>query len=258
MPIIVTVTDANWHDKPGVAANGDPESGIADVRPVRDPIAHSPVGDAATTCRAAQDAIDARVNAIGGRVIGLAVTGGSGDPKTRAINLAEATGAVVKPTDFRSAGFSHLRHGPVLHRQRRAGLRGAARRHRDCPLGYTITRSGSSCAGVAERIIDGIAALASGLHFDVHVVANDVDAGTVDNFIDKLVPNVSGTGAAASMCVRRCRRRTLVRTTSSTRTRAAQGHAHFARRRRARQSSSACRARCRSASTWWRRKTSPS
>jgi hypothetical protein len=49
-------------------------------------------------------------------------------------------------------------------------------------------------------VVSGIVALANGLTFDIHVVASDVDPGAVDNFLWKLVPNLSGTGAAA-MCL---------------------------------------------------------
>jgi hypothetical protein len=43
-------------------------------------------------------------------------------------------------------------------------------------------------------------ALAGSLRFDVHVRATDVDGGTVSHFLDRLVPNLSGTGPAA-LCI---------------------------------------------------------
>ena len=61
--------------------------------------------------------------------------------------------------------------------------------------------------GVSTSVVDGIAALANGLKFDIHVQASDIDPATVDNFIDKLVPNLTGMGGA-SMCI------TLARGTS--------------------------------------------
>jgi hypothetical protein len=188
VPIIVAVGDSNWHDSPNSTKAG--EDGIDYYG--------GPNGDDcnATDCANApsrQEAID-RVNAIGGHVIGLAVTGGSGDPKTRLRSLAQATTAIVKPSDFPA--------GRCTAGQCCTGSGGAAEAPlggTDCPLSYTITRSGSSCPA-SEAIVDGISSLANALQFDVHVVASDVDPGTVDNFIDKLVPNVSGMGPAA-MCV---------------------------------------------------------
>jgi hypothetical protein len=53
---------------------------------------------------------------------------------------------------------------------------------------------------VTDSVISGIVTLAAGLKFDVHVEASDVDPMTVDNFIERLVPNLSGAGPAA-LCI---------------------------------------------------------
>jgi hypothetical protein len=185
VPIIVAASDDAFHDKPGVVASG--EDGLFDYGTGTD----CPTGCAGVPSR--EDAIG-RVNALGGHVIGLAVSNGADNPLQHFTGLAQATGAVVKPSDFPS--------GRCTPGQCCTGSGGgdvAPIGGTDCPLAYTITRNAGSCP-VSQSIVDGIAALANGLHFDVHVVASDVDPGTVDNFIDKLVPNVSGVGPAA-MCV---------------------------------------------------------
>jgi hypothetical protein len=128
--------------------------------------------------------------------MGLAVDGGYGSPKARFQALAQATGAVVAPADFgttRPTGCDPTQCCTAANGTGEASLSG------QCPLSYYIPRSGGSCP-TSDAVVSGIVALANGLTFDIHVVASDVDPGTVDNFIDKLVPNVSGTGPAA-MCV---------------------------------------------------------
>jgi hypothetical protein len=182
VPIVVTVTDANWHDAPGVAAVG--EDGISDY-------------GAGVTVPSRAQTID-RLNAIGAKVIGMAVSdGGTGmDPKTRFRALAQATGAVVQPADFGPSGAR-----PCADNFCCTGNGGAAEGNAGdpCPLSYTITRVSGSCT-VSDSLVSGIVTLANGLKFDVHVEAKDIDAGTVDNFIDRLVPNVSGVGPAA-LCI---------------------------------------------------------
>jgi hypothetical protein len=196
IPIVVAISDDAFHDKPGVAASG--EDGLFDYGSGTD----CPSNCAGVPSR--QDGIT-RVNALGGHVIGLAVTGGSDNPLVHLTALAQATGAVVHPADFVNRG------GSCSATQCCTGSGGAGVAPvggNDCPLGYTVTRQTSvsatcaspPCCPASQSIVDGIAALARGLTFDVHVVASDVDPNTVDNFIEKLVPNVSGVGPAA-MCV---------------------------------------------------------
>ncbi len=188
VPIVIAVSDAEWHDAAGVATNG--EDGLNDYS--------SPTG---TPSR--EQAIT-QINAIGAHVVWLAALGTAqtNNPKARAIALAQATGAVVTPADF----------GPVGTRPATCAITdcctgwnnstdtlvGEASLAGDCPLGFSV--DDNTGAGVSGSVVSGIVALANGLHFDVHVQANDVDPMTVDNFIDKLVPNVSGMGTAA-MCI---------------------------------------------------------
>jgi hypothetical protein len=186
VPIVVAITDDAFHDKPGVATNG--EDGLFDYGSGTD----CPTGCGNVPSR--QDAIG-RVNAIGGHVIGLGVSGGGDNPMPHFTALAQATAAVVKPSDFPS--------GRCTAGQCCTGIGGGdvpPVGGTDCPLAYSIDRGATNSCNVSQAIVDGIAALANGLQFDVHVVASDVDPGTVDNFIDKLVPNVSGMGAA-SVCI---------------------------------------------------------
>lgn len=184
VPIVVTVSDAEWHDAPGVGASG--ENGLNDYGS-----AENGAPSRATTV--------SRLQAIGAHVIGLAGTGTSatGNPKARAIATAQDTGAVVTPADFGPVG---TRPASCSAAQCCTGLNGAGEAPigGQCPLGYTFDDSTGN--GVSTSVVDGIAALANGLKFDIHVQAQDVDPGTVDNFMLKLVPNLSGM-AGASMCI---------------------------------------------------------
>jgi hypothetical protein len=187
VPIIVGATDIRFHDKPGAAVIDPNEDGKND---------YGPGTDCASGCNGVpsrQDAL-ARVNAIGGHVIGLAINNGS-EPKDMWKAAAQATGAVVKPSDFPAGTCTagQCCTGP-------AGGPEAPVGGTDCPLSYSIVANGTDQCPVSNAIVSGIVALAQGLQFDVHVQANDVDPMTVDNFIDKLVPNVSGMGPAA-MCI---------------------------------------------------------
>jgi hypothetical protein len=67
-----------------------------------------------------------------------------------------------------------------------------------CPLAFQYDDNNGN--GVSDAVVSGIVALANGLKFDIHVEARDVDPMTVDNFMLKLVPNLSGAGPAA-MCI---------------------------------------------------------
>jgi hypothetical protein len=194
VPIVVIMSDADWHDAPGVPANG--EDGLYDYGSGTD----CPSGCTNVPSRAATIT---RLNAIGAHVVGLAVEGG-GYPDNRGHyrELAKATAAVVKPEDFgptgaRACGVGACCTGPG------GSADSAIPAGSPCPLAYDVTRTtvgGQTVCPVSDAIVSGIVALANGLKFDVHVVAADVDPGTVDNFIDRLEPNVSGMGPAA-MCL---------------------------------------------------------
>jgi hypothetical protein len=188
VPIVVTVSDAEWHDAPGVPASG--EDGRNDYDLTNYPNMSS-VPSRAQTVAALQ-----KLNA---HVVGLAALGTAqtGDPKARALALANDTGAVVDPTDF---GDATTRPAGCAVGQCCTGQNGAGEApvNGQCPLAYSVDDATGN--GVSASVVSGIVALASGLKFDIHVEASDVDPNTVDNFIDKLVPNLSGTGPA-TVCI---------------------------------------------------------
>jgi hypothetical protein len=188
LPIFVTLTDSQWHDGPASLSGADAESGL-DEYP-------SAACNPCTNAPSRRETITALQN-IGARLIGLVAVDSSttGDPKTRAIKAAQETGALVDPGDFnpnRPAGCGA--------NQCCTGINGVgeASQAGQCPLAFSV--DGSTGADVTSAIQLGVLALANNVRYDVHAEASDVDPGTVDNFIDKLVPNVSGMGAAA-MCV---------------------------------------------------------
>jgi hypothetical protein len=180
----------------------DPESGLypypsTDVDPFFGFIV--PACDPCTGVPSRRQAIN-NLQAIGARVIGLAAIGQAtfGDPKHQAQKLAEETGAVVTPADFGPVG---TRPATCAVGQCCTGLNGAGEAPQainQCDLAFTVNDDDGS--GVSGAIVSGITALATGLKFNVHVAASDVDPNTVDYFIAKLVPNLTGTGGAA-MCL---------------------------------------------------------
>jgi hypothetical protein len=188
---VVVMSDSEFHDRPDTTP-GDGEDGLH-----RDGV-DSDSSDCGGKCANIPSRVTTinQLNAIGAHVMGLAVDGGYGTPKARFLALAQATGAVVAPADFgttRPTGCDSTQCCTGANGTGEASLSG------QCPLSYAIPRSGGSCP-TSDAVVSGIVALANGLTFDIHVVASDVDPGTVDNFIDKLVPNVSGMGPAV-MCV---------------------------------------------------------
>jgi len=187
VPIVVTVTDANWHDAYGVAANGD-EDGIEDYT-FDSKIFGTP--SRAMTLQRLQ-ALNAHVMGLAGYGMGAEI---GGDPKQRARRLAQDTGAVVQPKDFGAVG---VRPPGCDILKCCTGKDGASEDPiaGTCPLSFSFDDANGS--GVSESVISGIVALANGLKFDIHVVATDVDPGTVDNFVLKLVPNLSGLAGAAN------------------------------------------------------------
>lgn len=182
VPIVVTATDVNWHDAPGTPASG--ENGISNYGSGTD-------CNPCTGVPSRQEVIDALL-AIGARVVGL---GASAAPKARAIGTAQATAAVVRPADFGTALTGRPASCPTD--KCCTGQDGAAEEPigGECPLGFTTASNG---AGVTEAVANGIIALANGLKLSVYVQARDVDPNTVDNFVEKLVPNLSPN---AEMCI---------------------------------------------------------
>jgi hypothetical protein len=206
VPIVIGISDDAWHDKPGATSTANAEDGLYDYGSGTD--CPSQCGNVPSR----EDDIT-RVLAIGGHVMGLApvqtdsinstTPAGtfSDGALTHMTALAQATGAVVHPGDFVNRNAAVCSSTQCCTGPDGAGVPAVG--GTDCPLAYTINRhtvSSTVQCPVTQSIIDGIAALANGLKFDVHVQANDIDPMTVDNFIDRLVPNISGTGAAA-MCV---------------------------------------------------------
>lgn len=190
VPIVVTVADAEWHDAPGSQMGGDPESGL------------NAFPNGRCTCNGVPSrrmALD-QLKKLNAHVMGLAALGSkqTGNPKARAVAVATESGATVRPDAFGPAGKRPVNCpvGQCCTGQDGAGETPVAG---TCPLAFTV--NGDTGQGVSDSVVAGIVALANGLSFDIHVVASDVDPGTVDNFIERLVPNLTGQGPAV-LCVR--------------------------------------------------------
>ena len=196
VPIVITVTDAEWHDAPGVAYSG--EDGHYDYT---NPYQPQPSGPSFNVFGVPSRAVAMQqIISVGAHVVALNGVGFSttGSPKDRGTAVASATGAVVSPADF---GDSTTRPAGCPPDQCCTGAAGAgepADATGSCPLSYSF--DGNTGGGVGDAVVSGIVTLARSLRFDAHVQASDVDPGTVDGFLDRLVPNVSGMGDA-SMCV---------------------------------------------------------
>jgi hypothetical protein len=111
---------------------------------------------------------------------------------------AIATGAVVLPADFGPVGTRPANCAITQCCTGDSGAGEAPQANGTCPLDYSFDDTNGN--GVGSAVASGIIALANGLKFDIHVEATDVDPMTVDNFMLKLVPNLSGAGPAA-MCI---------------------------------------------------------
>ncbi|MCU1282421.1 MAG: hypothetical protein JWM53_5967, partial [bacterium] len=185
VPIVVGVSDAEWHDAPGTAASG--EDGLNDYG-----TSENGVPTRATTI--------ARAQSLNAHVMGIAGHGGgaSGNAKARMLATAIATGAVVMPADFGPVGTRPATCAITQCCTGDAGAGEAPQANGTCPLAFSFDDSTGN--GVSDAVTSGIVALANGLKFDIHVEAKDVDPMTVDNFMLKLVPNLSGAGPAA-MCI---------------------------------------------------------
>jgi hypothetical protein len=186
VPVIVAVSDAEWHDAPGSAVAGDAESGL------------NQYGSGHNGAPSRRAAIT-RTQALNAHVVGVAGhgTGATGNPKLHMIATANETGAVVKPADF----------GPVGVRPAGCAItdcctadNGAGEPAQGglCPLVFSFDDANGN--GVSDSVVSAIVALANGLKFDIHVEATDVDPLTVDRFMLKLIPNLTGAGPAA-MCI---------------------------------------------------------
>lgn len=190
VPIVVTVSDAEWHDAPNSTVAGDPESGLNSTN-------WSDCG-ACIGAPSRRDAIT-RAQMLNAHVMGLAGSGGgtSGNPKARMLATANETGAVVTPADFGPVG---TRPAGCAITDCCTGLNGAgeAAVGGKCPLSFYYDDANGN--GTSDSVTSGIVALANGLKFDIHVQANDIDPMTVSRFMAKLVPNLSGAGPAA-MCI---------------------------------------------------------
>ncbi|MCU1279144.1 MAG: hypothetical protein JWM53_2690, partial [bacterium] len=118
--------------------------------------------------------------------------------KARMLATAIATGAVVAPADFGPVGTRPATCAITQCCTGDSGAGEAPQANGSCPLAFSFDDSNGN--GVSDAVTSGIVALATGLKFDIHVEAKDVDPMTVDNFMLKLVPNLSGAGPAA-MCI---------------------------------------------------------
>jgi hypothetical protein len=192
VPIVVTVSDAEWHDAPASSDPTDPENGLNmyPTSPYCTPCTNVP--SRKTTLQLAK--------ALTAHIVGIAGHSGSatGNAKVRMLATATATGALVKPADFGPVG---TRPAGCAITQCCTGDDGAGEAtdgNGDCPLAFSFNDTNGN--GVGDAVTSGIVALANGLKFDIHVEATDVDPLTVDSFMLKLVPNLSGVGPAA-MCI---------------------------------------------------------
>ncbi len=195
LPVVVTATNSEWHDASGSLQAADTESG-------RNLYAAGGACDPCTNVPSRREAITA-LQGIGARVIVLAGIGtaANGDPKARAVKLALETGAFAGPGDFGGPGVRPATcpidkcctgldgSGNVIGEDPLAG---------QCPLAFTV--NADSGANVSAAVTAGVTALLSANVLDVHAQAQDVDAGTVDHFLYRLLPNLSGAGGA-SACV---------------------------------------------------------
>jgi hypothetical protein len=202
LPIVVTLSDAEWHDAPGSLVAADAESGR---NPYPSTTGAPSFSDACNPCSnvpSRREAITALQN-LGARVIGLAAVGSQtfGDPKTRAVKVALETGAVVNAGDF---GDSNTRAPGCPIDKCCTGLDAMDNVVAEptlagqCPLAFTV--DGNNGANTANAVAAAVAALTSSFRSDVHAEAQDVDPGTVSHFISQLVPNLSGMGPA-TLCV---------------------------------------------------------
>jgi hypothetical protein len=171
MPVVISITNSEWHDAPGVAA-GVPtsEDGLNDYA---SSLAGVPSRQAAITA----------LDVLGARVMGFALQGGTGNPKARAAALATATGATV-PT----SGWPPVRPTGCAATQCCTGLNGAGEGDSPsgsglCPLSFTMASGGT---GTSSATVTGVSLLASSAPFDLSLRATDVDPGTISAFVGRI------------------------------------------------------------------------
>ena len=166
VPIIVTVSDAEWHDAPGTPTNG--EDGLNDY------------GTTFTGVPTRATAI-ARADTLNAHVMGIAGHGGARHrrmprracwplPRHRSRRHAGR----LRPRRHAALDGCAIRSAAPVRRRRRRG----AARERHCPLALRLQRRQRQRRRTA--VTSGIVALANGLKFDIHVEATDVDPMTVD------------------------------------------------------------------------------
>jgi hypothetical protein len=194
VPILVTVSDAAWHDAYGQVTNEkDPVTMLAD------PHAGFDDYDSSLSGTPSRETTVHLLQGLGAHVIGVAATDASSatrDSTSRMTDTAYDTGAVVTPADFGATRPTGCAANQCCTGVSGAGI--APDGNGVCPLAFQYDDGNGN--GIGDAVASGIVALANGLKFDIHVEAHDVDPGTVDNFMFEIVPNVSGTGPAA-MCV---------------------------------------------------------
>jgi hypothetical protein len=174
LPIVVTLTDAEWHDAPGAAAGG--ENGLNDYA-----VAYAGVPSRATVL--------SRLQATGTRVIGIAA---GTSPKLRAAALATQSLAFVDPSAF---GDDGVRPSACSKTQCCTGPVGAGEApdtNGHCPLAYSY--DSTSATGVSTDVVASVIALVSGGYFDISVAASDSGNDESTTFLARLELVTDGSG----------------------------------------------------------------
>jgi hypothetical protein len=176
LPLVVTISDAEWHDAPGVASAG--ENGLNDY------------GSAQNGAPSRAATVSA-LRALGVRVIGLAGLGGTaGNPKARALALATDTTALVAPADF---GTAASRPAGCSTSQCCTGVAAAGEAPDSsgrCPLAFTYP---STATGLSPTLSLAVQTMVSGARFGLYPVAADVDSGAVATFVKAVNLVTDGT-----------------------------------------------------------------
>jgi hypothetical protein len=190
LPIVIPITDAEWHDAPGSLVSGDPESGLNMYDTTTYPgLAGVPSRRMAVT----------QLQALGARAIGIDTidVAQTGSPQARLAALAKETNAAVAPGDFGPVG---TRPGSCAITDCCTGANGAgvAPTLGVCPLGMGADVS-TDASAVADVAGSTIMVLVNAIKYNVHAVAVDVDASAVDSFLGGVVPNLSGAGGCLTV-----------------------------------------------------------
>jgi hypothetical protein len=175
MPVVVSITDTEWHDAPGVDA-GVPtsEDGLNDY----------PAGYAGVPSR---QAALAALEALGARGMGIAAQGatGSGDPLAQASATASVTGAVVPVSAFSMAGT--LPAGCAAT-QCCTGLNGAGESDSppgsgQCPMAFACATTGT---GIAAFVAEGVQLMVQYAPLDLSYRAIEEDAGAAASVVQRI------------------------------------------------------------------------